>query len=78
MRLSPFALLTGAVALASAEILSETEEIKKEDTVSDGPAVPALLELTPTNWDTELKKTKYIFIKHFRYYLKSNIVLDSC
>ncbi|KAH6895451.1 hypothetical protein B0T10DRAFT_216620 [Thelonectria olida] len=68
MRLSPFALLTGAVALASAEILSEVEEIKKEDAVSDGPAVPALLELTPTNWETELKKTKYIFIKHFSPY----------
>lgn len=68
MRFSPFALLAGAVALASAETLSEKEEISKKDTTtSDGLAVPALLELTPTNWQTELKKSKFIMIKHFRY-----------
>ncbi|KAH7150003.1 hypothetical protein B0J13DRAFT_471789 [Dactylonectria estremocensis] len=68
MRLSLLGLLTGAVALSSAQLMPEEEDFKKEVTYYNDIKVPALLELTPANWETEITKTKYLFVKHFSPY----------
>ncbi|KAG3191865.1 hypothetical protein PC129_g25069, partial [Phytophthora cactorum] len=68
MRLSPLALLTGAVALASAQLMPGEEDNTKEATYYNAIRVPPLLELTPNNWAEEIAKTKYIFVKHYSPY----------
>ncbi|KAK7418371.1 hypothetical protein QQX98_003991 [Neonectria punicea] len=68
MHLSPLALLTGAVALASAQQMPEEEDNTKEATYYNTIRVPPLLELTPNNWAEEIAKTKYIFVKHYSPY----------
>lgn len=67
MRLSSFAVLTGAMALAGAQLMPDEEDFKKEATYFNDKKVPALLELTPANWEAEITKTKYLFVKHYRY-----------
>ncbi|KAK7431431.1 hypothetical protein QQZ08_001921 [Neonectria magnoliae] len=68
MRLSPLTLLTGAVALATAQQMPGEEDNTKEATYYNTVRVPPLLELTPNNWAEEVAKTKYIFVKHYSPY----------
>ncbi|KAH8735916.1 putative disulfide isomerase [Ilyonectria robusta] len=68
MRLSSFAVLTGAMALAGAQLMPDEEDFKKEATYFNDKKVPALLELTPANWEAEITKTKYLFVKHYSPY----------
>ncbi|KAI5463299.1 hypothetical protein BGZ63DRAFT_188740 [Mariannaea sp. PMI_226] len=74
MRISPLALLAGAVALVSADPIPteskdiKTEDTKTEDVTAETSSAPPLLELTPVNWEEEMKKSKYIMVKHFSPY----------
>lgn len=38
----------------------------REPTYFNGIKVPPMLELTPDNWEKEIKASKYIIVKHFR------------
>jgi protein disulfide-isomerase len=62
MRLSLLALL-GVATLAQS---AATKKKVVQPTVFNGVQVPALFELTPTNWEEEYKKTKWLMIKHYR------------
>lgn len=73
MRLSSLAwgLLLGAAARVTAQDDDfDDEEIPEdkslETTIFDGKQVPPMLELTPANYNTEIKKTKYMVVKHYR------------
>ena len=57
-------ILIGAAALAWTAV---AEEQTKENTYFNGKKVPPLIEFTPDNFETEVKATKYTFIKHYRY-----------
>lgn len=67
MRLSPFALLAGAAALTQAQSLNKDAMSSKKATTFNGVTVPPLLEITPSNFEDELKQTKYLMVKHYRY-----------
>lgn len=75
MRLSSlvWGLLLGAVTHVAAQ--EEEEEIpadySQEYTQFDGKTVPPLLELTPANFDQEIKASKYLLVKHYRWVLTS-------
>lgn len=60
-----FAFLAGAAALALAEPKDKSSASK--GTEFNGVAVPPLLELTPANFAEELKKSKHLVVKHYRY-----------
>jgi protein disulfide-isomerase len=62
MRPSVFALL-GAAALAQA---ATTKKKQVLPTVFNGVTVPPMIELTPTNWETEIAKSRWLMIKHYR------------
>lgn len=64
MRLSPSVLLAGAATLLAAPALAKPKVAKP--TEFNGITVPPLLELNPTNYEEEIKKTKYILVKHYR------------
>lgn len=72
MRLSSLAwgLLLGATARVAAQDDFEDDEIPEdkslETTTFDGIKVPPMLELTPDNFETEIKKSKYMLVKHYR------------
>lgn len=72
MRLSPFALLAGAAALTRAQSLNKEAMNSKKATTFNGVTVPPLLEITPSNFEDELKQTKYLMVKHYRYAQLSN------
>ncbi|KAK4660853.1 hypothetical protein QC762_122730 [Podospora pseudocomata] len=59
--------LFGAAALATASPPSaDTEDdITRENTYFNGKKVPPILELTPANYKEELKKSKFLMVKHF-------------
>lgn len=71
MRLSSlvWGLLLGAITHVSAQD-EEDEEIpadySQETTTFDGKRVPPILELTPDNFATEIKGSKYMLVKHYR------------
>jgi protein disulfide-isomerase len=65
MRLSFFALL-GVATLAQSAATKKKKVV--QPTVFNGIQVPPLLELTPTNWEEEYKKTKWLMIKHYSPY----------
>lgn len=74
MRLSSLAwgLLLGAAARVAAQDDNiDDEEIPEdkslETTIFDGKQVPPMLELSPANYDTEIRKSKYMVVKHYRY-----------
>jgi protein disulfide-isomerase len=62
MRLSLLSLLVGASALVAAG----DEKKKGGPTTFNGITVPPLLELTPQNFDEEIVKTKWMFVKQHR------------
>lgn len=38
----------------------------RENTYFNAKKVPPLLELTPDNWDAEMKLSRWLFVKHYR------------
>lgn len=66
MRRSLLALVAGATAFVGAQSLSKDPDTTKENTYFNLLKVPPLLELTPKNWEAELKKTKFLVVKHYR------------
>ncbi|POS80667.1 thioredoxin [Diaporthe helianthi] len=74
MRLSSLAwgLLLGAVTRVAAQDDDYDDEIPEdkslETTTFDGIKVPPMLELTPDNFESEIKKSKYMLVKHYSPY----------
>ncbi|KAF5019212.1 hypothetical protein F66182_8786 [Fusarium sp. NRRL 66182] len=67
MRLSSLALLAGLSVLARAE---EVHNPATDPTTFNGKTVPPFLELSPANWEEELKKSKFLMVKHYSPYCK--------
>lgn len=63
MRLSPLAILAGLAARG----LAEEEANPVKPSTFNGKTVPPLKELTPANWEEEIKKNKFLMVKHYRY-----------
>ncbi|KAG6022188.1 hypothetical protein E4U19_005198 [Claviceps sp. Clav32 group G5] len=70
MKLSVFSLLASALALARAEPLGDEDADKDvaASTVFNSKTVPPLLELTATNWNDEVNKTKWLLVKNYSPY----------
>ncbi|KAF4126768.1 protein disulfide-isomerase [Geosmithia morbida] len=67
MRLLPFTFLAGAAALVGAKS-AEKDDASEKSTVFNGVSVPPLMELSPATFPTELKKHKYLVVKHYSPY----------
>jgi protein disulfide-isomerase len=63
MRLSSLAILAGWAARG----LAEEEANPVKPSTFNGKTVPPLKELTPANWEEEIKKNKFLMVKHYRY-----------
>jgi protein disulfide-isomerase len=61
MRLATILTLLGASTLAHGK-----GKKAPEPTTFNGIEVPPLLELTPDNYDQELKDSTYVMVKHHR------------
>lgn len=65
-------LLLGAVANVVAQGAAEEDDdeipadFSQETTEFDGKKVPPILELTPDNFDTEIKASKFMLVKLYR------------
>lgn len=62
-------LLLGAITHVAAQDEEEEEipaDYSQEYTEFDGKQVPPVLELTPNNYDKEIKASKYMLVKHYR------------
>ncbi|KAI6785102.1 uncharacterized protein J7T54_006744 [Emericellopsis cladophorae] len=68
MRFSPLTILTAAAALAKGQSLDPEAINAKKATVFNDIKVPPLMDLTPSNFDDEIKKTKYMLVKHYSPY----------
>ncbi|KAG6091411.1 hypothetical protein E4U30_006999 [Claviceps sp. LM220 group G6] len=70
MKLSVLSLLASALALARAEPLGDEDADKDvaASTVFNSKTVPPLLELTATNWNDEVNKTKWLLVKNYSPY----------
>lgn len=67
MRPNAFALLAGAAALVHAQDLTDEEfQEPTEPTTFNQVKVPLLVELTPSNWNDEINKTRWMLVKHYR------------
>lgn len=66
MKLSPFAILAGALALLPLATAVK-KEAPREPTTFRGITVPPYMDITPSNIDEVMKSTKFLFIKHYRY-----------
>jgi protein disulfide-isomerase len=67
MRLLNFSFLLGAAALVAGSPPEPAEEdATRENTYFNGKKVPPMLELTPANWEKEVKASKYLMVKHYR------------
>ena len=66
MRLLPFTLLFGAATLATAVASTLSDPEEDDYTSFNGKTVPPLQELTPDNFDEEIKASKWLFVKHYR------------
>lgn len=67
MRFAPLATLTAAAALVKGQSLDPEAINAKKATVFNDIKVPPLMELTPSNFDEEINKTKFMLVKHYRY-----------
>ncbi len=69
MRLSSLALLLGAAAFGAAagDGDAQSKDPGQKNTYFDGKKVPPILELGPNNFQKELKASKWLMVKHFRY-----------
>ncbi|KAK5998464.1 putative C3D6.13c-like protein [Cladobotryum mycophilum] len=68
MRLNSLSLLSGLAAIGLVRCAAAEEDDALKETYFDSIAVPPLLELTPSNWEEEAKKTKWLFVKHYSPY----------
>ncbi|KAK0617812.1 thioredoxin-like protein [Bombardia bombarda] len=70
MRLLNFSLLFSAAGLAAAAASPATDSEGEAitETYFNQQRVPPMLELTPTNWATEVKGSKWMMVKHFSPY----------
>ncbi|PHH83723.1 hypothetical protein CDD83_2933 [Cordyceps sp. RAO-2017] len=69
MRLNLLALVVALAARAWAESDEEEErEPEPQPTIFNSVTVPPPFELTPTNWEHEVKKTKWLIVKHYSPY----------
>lgn len=60
-------LLQVALFVASAlGVVAEEATKEEKPTNFEGVSVPPLQELSPTTWDAEVNKTKFMVVKHFR------------
>lgn len=68
MRLTVIALLLGAVSSGIAQAIGAdtTDDPKRENTVFNGKRVPPLLELTASNFDSEVNASKFLVVKYFK------------
>ncbi|KYK59435.1 Thioredoxin-like fold protein [Drechmeria coniospora] len=67
MRPNALALLAGVAALGRAQS-SAVPEAKKEGAALSSGTVPPLLELTPSTWEEESKRSRWLLIKHYSPY----------
>lgn len=67
MRPHVLAFLAGLATLGRAQSLGERDP-DKEGTTFNGLSVPPLLELTPANWDKEIKQSRWMLVKHYSPY----------
>ncbi|KAL2024548.1 hypothetical protein VTK56DRAFT_7591 [Thermocarpiscus australiensis] len=66
MRLFNFSLLLGAAALALASPPEvDEDDAPRESTYFNGKKVPPMLELTPDNWEKEIRASRFLMVKHF-------------
>lgn len=67
-------LLLGAVSRVIAEDVEDEDFIPDDyslqTTEFDGKKVPPIMELTPDNFDKEIKVSKYMLVKLYRYVLR--------
>ncbi|KAI1158853.1 thioredoxin-like protein [Nemania serpens] len=70
MRLTVLALLLGAVSSGIAQAIGAdtTDDPQKENTSFNGKRVPPLLELTSSNFEREVKASKFLVVKYFNPY----------
>lgn len=68
MRLTVLALLLGAVSSGIAQAIGAdtTDDPQKENTSFNGKRVPPLLELTSSNFEREVKASKFLVVKYFK------------
>lgn len=69
MRQFLLTLLAGAAAFSHVQAANKDAkpvDVDDESTTFNSIEVPPLLVLTPTNWDEEIGKTKFLMIKHYR------------
>ncbi|OLN97399.1 Uncharacterized protein C3D6.13c [Colletotrichum chlorophyti] len=67
MRLSPEFLLLGSTLLSGVQAAGK-EQDDREYTTFNSMKVPPLLELTPDTFDTEVKASQFMLIKHYSPY----------
>lgn len=64
-------MLLGAVVNVAAQDAEDDDEIpadySQETTEFDGKKVPPLKELTPDTFAKDIKSSKYMLVKHYRY-----------
>lgn len=65
MKFSALSLLLGATSFVIAAV-DTSDSDKDERTTFNGEKVPPLFELTPDNFEKEVKASKWMFIKHYR------------
>jgi protein disulfide-isomerase len=67
MRLYALGALLGAVgvAIAASDYDWDAVDPSEQGHVFNGKEVPEMLELTPTNFAEEMKKSKYMLVKHY-------------
>jgi len=67
MRFASITLLLGAVPWGvTAGADEKPSDVTRENTYFDGKKVPPILELTPDNFKTESKASKWLMVKHYR------------
>lgn len=57
--------LIGIALVAASAILAAAED--GQETIFNGVKVPPFMQLSQSNWETEIKKSKWTMVKHFRY-----------
>ncbi|KAK3997403.1 thioredoxin-like protein [Cladorrhinum sp. PSN332] len=68
MRLLNLSFLLGAAALVAGSPEPAEEDATQENTYFNGKKVPPMLELTPANWEKEVKASKFLMVKHYSPY----------
>lgn len=66
MRFLPVTLLLSAATWVTSVAAESGDDPLRENTYFNAKKVPPLLELTPDNWDAEMKLSRWLFVKHYR------------